>query len=282
MRERDQYLRTAGARIRYRVAGRGPAVVLVHGWALDLDMWAPQFALLSARLHVIAFDRRGFGLSAGEPDAERDVDDLHALLDALSIERAAIVGMSQGARLALAFAASLPERVSCLVLDGPPRLDAQGVDASSADVPIARYREMTMRNELDAVREEWVKHPLMQLHRSDPGARALLREMVARYPGHDLRAADPGAPSFAPTLRSLSVPALVVNGAHDSSERRSAGVALARALSGARHVLVPGAAHIPNLDAPGAYCDLIADFVYMHAHAPEPGARADRHAERRT
>jgi pimeloyl-ACP methyl ester carboxylesterase len=280
--ERDAYLRTSGARIRYRVAGSGPAIVLAHGWALDLDMWAPQFALLSARLRVIAFDRRGFGLSVGEPDAERDVDDLRVLLDALSVDTAAIVGMSQGARLALAFAASAPERVSCLVLDGPPRLDAPGTDASSADVPIARFRELAARGELDAVRAEWVKHPLMKLRTNDGGARALLREMVARYPGRDLREDAPSQHTSALVLRSLRAPALVVNGADDSAERRAAGAALTRALPAARHALVAGAGHIPNLDAPGAYCELLAEFIEMHARAPlgSTPPRAARYAER--
>ena len=282
MRERDEYLRTAGARIRYRAAGSGPAIVLAHGWALDLDMWAPQFALLSPRFRVIAFDRRGFGLSVAEPDGERDVDDLRALLDELSVETAAIVGMSQGARLALAFAASVPERVSCLVLDGPPRLHAPGADASSADVPMARFRELAARGELDAVRAEWVKHPLMRLHTNDAAARALLREMVARYPGRDLREDKASPPSSALVLRSLRVPALVVNGADDSAERRAAGAALARALPAARHALVAGAGHIPNLDAPGAYCELLANFIETHARAPLGSAlpRAARCAER--
>ena len=281
MRARDEYLRTEGARIRYRAAGSGPAVVFLHGWALDLDMWAPQFALLAARFQVIAFDRRGFGHSGGEPDAEQDVDDLRALLDARSVDDAALVGMSQGARLALAFAATLPGRVSCVVLDGPPCLDA-AADPSSTDVPIERYRELAARGELETVREEWVKHPLMQLRTNDPAARVLLREMVARYPGRDLTAAEPSV-SFAPqSLHSLRVPALVVNGARDSVERRAYGAALARALRGARQALVPGAGHIPSLDAPGAYCELLSGFVCMHARAPAAGATThDRLARER-
>jgi pimeloyl-ACP methyl ester carboxylesterase len=279
---RDEYFRTPGARIRYRVSGRGPAVVFVHGWALDLDMWAPQFALLAARFRVIAFDRRGFGLSAGEPDAGRDVDDLRALLDELSVPAAALVGMSQGARTALAFAASLPGRASCLVLDGPPRVDARDDEASGTEVPIARYRELAARGDLAAVRREWAAHPLTRLHTADPAAHALLAEIVTRYPGRDLSVVEANAPSLAEMLHSLRAPALVVNGAEDSVERRSAGVALARALPGARRVLVAGAGHIPSLDAPAEYCDLLTEFVETHARA-HPGSappRATRCAER--
>ena len=87
-----------------RTAGRGPAVLFVHGWALDLDMWTPQFAALANRYRLIAFDRRGFGFSTGAPGIEHDVADIEQLLAELSLEQIAIVGMSQGARVALRWA----------------------------------------------------------------------------------------------------------------------------------------------------------------------------------
>ena len=60
----DRHLSVPGARLRYRDEGAGPAVVFVHGWTLDLDMWEPQ-APLAAQLRLVRFDRRGFGLSSG-------------------------------------------------------------------------------------------------------------------------------------------------------------------------------------------------------------------------
>ena len=54
-------------RLRVRTAGDGPAVLFLHGWALDLDMWRAQFEALASRYRLIAFDRRGFGLSSGTP-----------------------------------------------------------------------------------------------------------------------------------------------------------------------------------------------------------------------
>src|SRR5690349_12354458 len=116
----DQYLERAGARLRWRLCGKGPAVVLLHGWALDLECWDPVAALLSAQFAVLRFDRCGFGMSPGQPDIHRNVPDLTALLDAAAIERAVLVGMSQGARLAIHFALQLPARVRGMVLDGAP------------------------------------------------------------------------------------------------------------------------------------------------------------------
>ena len=71
-------LPVAGARLHYSVTGSGPAVALVHGWALDADMWAPQRVALGQRHTVIAYDRRGFGRSTGTPGIAHDVQDLRA------------------------------------------------------------------------------------------------------------------------------------------------------------------------------------------------------------
>src|SRR5713226_5942951 len=75
----DLYIEINGARLRYRDEGKGSAVVFVHGWALDLDMWETQAAALAAAYRVVRLDRRGFGLSSGDPSLVDDVTDLHAL-----------------------------------------------------------------------------------------------------------------------------------------------------------------------------------------------------------
>src|SRR3954468_19020555 len=114
-------LEISGARLRYRDEGAGHAVVFVHGWTLDLEVWEPQ-APLAAELRVVRFDRRGFGLLSGEPSLAADVTDLAAVLQALQIESPLLVGMSQGARVVLEFAARHLHAASGLVLDGPPPL----------------------------------------------------------------------------------------------------------------------------------------------------------------
>src|SRR5580698_5368440 len=95
----DSYLQTAGARIRYRDEGAGPAVIFVHGWTLDLDMWEPQAADLSTDYRVVRLDRRGFGLSSGRPSLAHDIADLRELCRHLDLRQVALVGMSQGARV---------------------------------------------------------------------------------------------------------------------------------------------------------------------------------------
>jgi pimeloyl-ACP methyl ester carboxylesterase len=269
MRTGDSVLEVGDARLRYRIVGTGPTVVLVHGWALDLDMWRPQLAALADAFTVIAMDRRGFGLSSGSPGLGRDAEDIAALLDALGIDCISIVGMSQGARVALDWAMRFADRTCCIVLDGPPRLGA----AASPEIPLDEYRELVAREGMAAFRERWLGHELTQLRSSDESTRALLREIVGRYPGLDLqRPADVPA-SDAIDTGGIRAPALVLNGAHDTPERRAAAAELAAAMPVAELRVVEDAGHLCNLDNPSAYNLLLREFLRRHGDAQQRSSR---------
>jgi pimeloyl-ACP methyl ester carboxylesterase len=116
-----------GARLAYQVTGEGPAVVLVHGFGLDMRMWDPQVEPLAAQFRVVRYDCRGFGASGPLDPAVpyTQADDLVALLDHLAIADAVLVGLSFGGRVALQTALAAPARVRGLallgaVLDGVP------------------------------------------------------------------------------------------------------------------------------------------------------------------
>jgi pimeloyl-ACP methyl ester carboxylesterase len=260
----NEFLDIRGARLRVRTTGQGPAVLLVHGWALDLDMWMPQFAALAGRYRLIALDRRGFGFSSGTPSIEDDVADIDELLAKLRVDRVAIVGMSQGARVALRWALENPARIASLLLDGPPR-DLLAVGRPQGEITLATYRELVRTQGIEAFRKEWLDHPLMQLHTHDARTRALVREMVARYPGHDLRQDDSPGVACIGDLHRLDVPVLIVNGEYDSDMRIGAGAELARALPDARLVVIPGAGHLSNLDNPAAYNKVLSEYVSCRA-----------------
>jgi 3-oxoadipate enol-lactonase len=265
----DALVEVRGARLRVRTAGKGPAVLLIHGWTLDLDMWTPQFATLTNRYRLIAFDRRGFGSSTGAPGLEHDLADIEQLLAELSLEEIAIVGMSQGARVALRWAMRNPHRTTCLVLDGPPR-DLLAVGRADGEITFSVYRELVRSKGIEAFRQQWLEHPLMRLHTHDIRARTLLREMVNRYPGHDLLADETERVSAVGDLSQLDLPILIINGEHDSDARIGTGADLARALPDARLAVIPAAGHLSNLDNPGAYDAVLGEFLaseYMPCQA---------------
>ena len=269
MQTRDDYFLSGAVRLRYRDEGRGMPVVFIHGWTVDLDVWDPQAAAFARSMRVVRLDRRGFGISGGVPDLAADCDDLRALLDHLGIERAALVGASQGARVALAFAAREPGRLISIVLDGPP--DEIGSQGASGDegFSIDEFRRLVRESGVDAFRRAWRDNPLMKLHSADAGARTLLDSMLARYPAKDLQEPAPGPAMRLPAaaLGEIAMPVLIVNGQFDTSTRLRAGERLARLVPHAERVLVPDAGHLPNLDNPVAYNDAIGSFLQRQSRA---------------
>jgi pimeloyl-ACP methyl ester carboxylesterase len=258
----DRQFRSGEISLRYRDEGAGPAVVFLHGWTLDLELWDAQAAALGDSMRVLRLDRRGFGLSGGTPDARADAGDVVALLDHLQVPRAAVVGMSQGARAALATAQGVPHRVTALVLDGPPDCFSAGDGEADADLSMQPFRELVRTGGLDAFRRAWRVHPLMRLHGGDPAAQAALDGMLARYPGRDLTGPAPAAAAAvdAASLARLALPVLILGGQHDTPARIRAADALARALPGAGYRRIPGAGHLANLDNPAAYNDELRAF----------------------
>jgi 3-oxoadipate enol-lactonase len=259
-------LDTAGARLRFRDEGQGRAVVFVHGWTLDLDVWEPQ-APLAAELRMVRYDRRGFGFSSGRPSATADITDLKSLIEQLDIASPLLVGMSQGARVVLEFAARHPGIARGLVLDGPPAL--AGAADTADDLPLAEMQMVAVREGLPAFLELWRAHPLTQLVTPDPRMHALLDRILRRYPGLDLLADTEAARETidARLLAQIGLPVLIVNGMRDTEHRRRAGQRLRESLENAERVSIPDAAHLPNLDVPHAYNQLMYEFAHRHLPA---------------
>jgi pimeloyl-ACP methyl ester carboxylesterase len=112
-----------GTTIHVRIGGAGPAVVLLHGYGETGDMWAPLAAALEKTNTVVVPDLRGMGLSSkpeGGYDKKTQGGDVAGVLDALKIDKTAIVAHDIGNMVAFAFASDYPERVTRLALIDAP------------------------------------------------------------------------------------------------------------------------------------------------------------------
>jgi pimeloyl-ACP methyl ester carboxylesterase len=108
-----------GLRLAWDEAGSGPPLVLLHAGIVDRRMWDEVVPLLTDAFRVIRYDARGFGESSRAPDGQfRRWDDLLAVMDAAGVDRAHLVGVSQGAETALDATVTNPERVDHLVMVG--------------------------------------------------------------------------------------------------------------------------------------------------------------------
>jgi 3-oxoadipate enol-lactonase len=245
--------------LRGEQAGDGPPVVLIHGFSFDRSMWDPQFAALAHGYRVIRYDLRGFGAS-GRPVAGRGhVADLLALLDALAVERAHLVGLSLGANIALAAAALHAERVRRLVLASPglpgyPWTTPRPPDEAAA---VARLEGV------EAGKRFWLEHEIFRSADAYPQAWERLVAMVERFPGYqwaDGPAAEP-LPALTSYLSTLAAPTLVLNGELDVAGYREIAGVLRREIPGAQGAEITGAGHLLNLERPGVFNERLLGFL---------------------
>jgi 3-oxoadipate enol-lactonase len=238
-------------RLRGEESGSGTAVVLIHGFSFDLSMWDPQVAALAARYRVIRYDLRGFGRS-GAPAAGRDhVADLLTLLDALTIDRVQLVGLSLGANIALAAAAFHPDRVRRLVLASPGLPGHQW----STPRPPDEAAYVARREGVEAAKRYWLSHEIFRSARAQPQARRRLAEMVGRFPAHQWAEGPAAAPlpSLTGYLSTVRAPALILNGALDVPGYREIATVLHSEIPNAEHHELPDAGHLLNLERPAEF-----------------------------
>lgn len=240
--------------------GAGTPVIFIHGWALDRAMWTPQANALRDRFRILRMDRHGFGASHAAASLTRDVQSIRAYIEKFDLQSIALVGMSQGARVALGLAEDIPERLACLVLDGAP-WERAAQQEMEPEVPLERYRQILNTQGIGELRAELRRHPFVQLKNPQPESLALVEEMISRYTARDLQGA---ATPLAHRASAIKTPALVMNGELDSLTRRAMGDALAVILPKGERVMVTGAGHLANLDNPTAYNEILRQFIARH------------------
>lgn len=116
----SQFVDLDGVNVHYRVAGKGPAVLLVHGTLGDTTDWDGWASQLQTDFRVIRFDMPGFGLTGDMPNDNYSVDRMLSLIDSLmdylGEEQFAIVGISYGGMVGFRYAATRTERITAMVL----------------------------------------------------------------------------------------------------------------------------------------------------------------------
>mgnify|MGYP001210717309 CR=1 FL=1 len=252
-----------GGRLFYRREGRGEPLLLVHGFGLDHRVWAPQWPALAAAFDVISVDLRGFGRSSlpgAAPYAHHE--DLHALLDALGVERTHLIGHSLGGGIAASFAVAYPQRAGRLVLSAPLLRGYAGLGALMA--LLKRVWQIAARDGLDAARAAWLGAELFAPSLATPGGAALLPPVMADYSGWHWQHRDPETglePPLAERLHELLAPTLVLVGTRDLPDFMHMGEALAAQAPNARLDLLPDLGHGASVENPGLFNRLALEFL---------------------
>ena len=218
-------------------------------------MWEPVLPALSAAHRVVRFDMRGFGRSRSGPGSFSPADDIAALLDALAVERAHVVGASFGGLISLELAATHPGRVASLVLLAASLDDSE---PSAERMAFAEAEETAIENGRldDAVAinvRMWAGH-------STPAVQELVADMQRLAFELQLgEGADPEEldPPLAGLLSAIGVPATVAYGDRDIEDYEQIARRLHAELPDATLHEITGSGHLLALDQPAAVTQLI-------------------------
>ncbi len=248
----------------YDDVGRGPTVVLLHGYPFNRSMWREQTEALSANYRVITPDLRGHGETNVTPELatmDEMARDVAALLDKLDIRRVTLGGLSMGGYVTLAFYRRFPLRTRALILaDTRPQ----------ADTPEAQHKreeqaEKILKEGMQSIADDFLKKVLttetlkekpetvervreMILKTNPQGAASVLRGMAVRHDQTDF-------------LEEIFAPALILVGSEDQLTPPSDAELMKRQIRGSRLEIIEGASHLSNLERPAEFNLALKSFL---------------------
>ena len=249
MAERGGTVGVGGADLYHEVEGEGQPLVLLHDGLLDRRVWDDQFESLARHYSVLRYDRRGYGLSPAPRREFSDVADLRGLLFSLGIERACLVGVSNGGKVALDFALDHPKMVAALVLVGPNlggyRPSEGKLRRVSAIFTLARERGV------EAAVEAWMADPFYPPAENREAERERMRCIMAENLGRLLCEPRLGREPVPPTIERLAkivAPTLILVGERDDADNLKIASILESELQHARKKTIPGSRHLVHLE----------------------------------
>ncbi len=256
-----------GITLNYDLQGEAgkPVVVLSHSLGSGVSMWDPQLEALTRDYRVLRFDTRGHGESqapGGAYDLDLLGDDALALLDTLDMERVHWVGLSMGGMIGQSIALRAPHRLITLSLCDTMAVvpeDMQGVWLDR----IEAARAAGMEPLADATMERWFTATFRGVN---PQAVApIRRQFVATPPAgyigccEAIRRLD-----YLSALHRLQLPALIVVGEYDPATPVAASQAMHREIPSSRLVVIPGAAHLSNVEQADSFNSTLHEFLQAH------------------
>ncbi|MFQ5522314.1 MAG: alpha/beta fold hydrolase [Acidimicrobiia bacterium] len=259
-----EFARSGDARLFFEDAGAGTTVIFIHAGVADSRMWEPQFEAMHDGFRFIRLDLRGFGRTSLGKKPYADHDDVLAVMDHLEVKRAVLVVCSMGGATALRIARDHPDRVLGLVLIGA---GAPGFEPESTYVPpqwstgVKAFEAGDLERVAELEAEIWVVGRGRTADDVDRAVLGLVRAMDViplRTEGErEVLRDEPGLE----VVPDFPGPALVVVGEHDLPQLIESAEVLAQELSDRGPVIMKDTAHLPSLEKPSAFNELLKGFL---------------------
>jgi pimeloyl-ACP methyl ester carboxylesterase len=271
-----------GIELYYEETGSGIPIVFVHEFAGDHRSWEPQVRCFARRYRCITYNARGYPPSDVPNDGERYSqdrarDDIRAVLDALRLDKAHVVGLSMGGFATLHFGFTYPQRARSLVIAGcgygaAPEKRTQFAEEAEA---AARRFEAGMAKAAEAYALGATR---VQFQNKDPRGWSEFARQLAEHSNegsaYTMRGVQKRRPSLyelVDKMRTITAPTLIVTGDEDWPCLEP-GLLMKRTIASAGLIVMPNAGHTINLEDPAAFNQHLADFF----HAVDAGAWRNR------
>ncbi len=251
-----------GVNLSYRVDGKGPPLVLMHGFSTGSFVWEPVIARLARRFQVFRYDHRGHG-NSGKPPGPYEIqdfaDDLEAFLNCAGLDRVDLIGHSMGGRTALLFALQRGDRLNRLLLVGASGSAPEGGPRKRFEA----LKELAASEGMSAVFDsDLFAFALPEAWRNEP-ARSEARERFRKNtPGGFCAAADAilATPDMRERLGEVSVPTWACAGEHDTGPMAFSELC-GKNIPECTRAVIPGCGHYPMLDAAEAFTAQLEKFI---------------------
>jgi 3-oxoadipate enol-lactonase len=268
------FLEVNGGRLYYEVEGEGHPLTLIHAGIANLRMWDDQVPAFAERYRVIRYDTRGFGQTETDDVPFSNRADIAALLDHLGVASTYLLGVSRGGSIAVDFTLERPKRVDALIFvaggisgysspDGPP--DSVFEEAERL------YEARDWKALADWETRHWVDGPGQPMDRVDPGVRDRVHDWILTNYQAEKNEGQPQVldPLAVGRLGEIRVPVLAISGDLDEAGTVERCRHLADSVADGRFDLIPGTAHMLNMEQPERFNRLVLQFL-AKVEAREP------------
>lgn len=271
MNTNSGYFKIDQANLYFEIAGKGKPLVFIHAGIADSRMWTNEFEYFQKKNRVFRYDQRGFGKSLPVKGGFSHMQDLIGLLDSQAINQPIVlIGCSMGGSLAMDFALAYPEKVealvmvcsdpSGLVIDIPDHPLEASIDAADEANDLALVNELETQLWFDGKgrKPDQVNQVMRQLT-LDMNGLALAhqaKELGEQLPNTDSHAVN--------RLHELSMPVLIVTGELDIDYSQASASYMMEHIPNAQKEIIMDAAHLPNLEHPQKFQQVLDIFLKNH------------------
>ena len=236
-----------------------PALVMLHGFALDARMWRRQVSAFGGDHRILLLDLPGFGPQAREVGEVEPAKEVARAMDAAKLSRAHLIASSYGAAVAVDYAFQHPDRVASLVLAAPMLLGRRmGIESWPRCVSLANDGDRATAAEV------WLDDPLFETLRHEEDLFEEIRQIVLDYNGGHWTGKVTSSwsePDPVSRLKELPIPTLIVSGEQDLPSFMLMAEAYAKAMPNARREIIQGVGHHVSLEAPEVFNELVRGFI---------------------